>query len=53
MSSYGKPPMKSIPRKKGLEIVKKPEFSGKTSADLSADSLYRFTVGSPVNMMSN
>ena len=53
MSSYGKPPMKKVPRKRGIEVSKKPEISGQNSVDLSADSLYRYTIGSPVNMVSN
>ena len=53
MSSYGKPPMKKALPKRGIELSKKPNLSGQNSADLSADSLYRYTIGSPVNIVSN
>ena len=53
MSSYGKPPVKPLTRKLVNDQVKRLDQTGQQSADLSADSLYRYTIASPVNMVSN
>ena len=53
MSSYGKPPVKPVIRKFTNDHGKRHDPTGQNSADLSADSLYRYTIASPVNMVSN